>query len=147
MQTGKRTFSCIAANCKDTMYKSSVMRNPALVINAQTSIADERTCTYISCIREDFLSTKYLTIYQPVTVSVSPIDNSAWIHMYRRFEFYFETSPLKRRLYFSVWCSNLSRVRQEMSKVGKDQEKAQSEKYSHSKNRGGEKNKLTIRYL
>ena len=31
--------------------------------------------------------------------------------------------------------------------VGKDQEKAQSEKNSHSKNRGGEKNKLTIRYL
>ena len=30
--------------------------------------------------------------------------------------------------------------------VGKDQEKAQSEKDSHSKNRGGEK-KLTIRYL
>ena len=32
-------------------------------------------------------------------------------------------------------------------KVGKDQEKAQSEKDAHSKNRGGEKNKLTIRYL
>ena len=31
--------------------------------------------------------------------------------------------------------------------VGKDQEKAQSEKDSHSKNRGGKKNKLTIRYL
>ena len=31
--------------------------------------------------------------------------------------------------------------------VGKDQEKAQSEKDSHSKNRGGEKTKLTIRYL
>ena len=30
--------------------------------------------------------------------------------------------------------------------VGKDQEKAQSEKDSHSKNRGGEKTKLTIRY-
>ena len=30
--------------------------------------------------------------------------------------------------------------------LGKDQEKAQSEKDSHSKNRGG-KNKLTIRYL
>ena len=35
--------------------------------------------------------------------------------MYRRLEFYFETSPLKTRLYFSVWCTNLSRVRQEMS--------------------------------
>ena len=32
-------------------------------------------------------------------------------------------------------------------RVGKDQEKAQSEKDSHSKNRGGKKNKLTIRYL
>ena len=31
--------------------------------------------------------------------------------------------------------------------VGNDQEKAQSEKYSHSKNRGGEKTKLTIKYL
>ena len=31
--------------------------------------------------------------------------------------------------------------------VGKDQEKAQSEKDSHSKTRGGKKNKLTIRYL
>ena len=31
--------------------------------------------------------------------------------------------------------------------VGKDQEKAQSEKDSHSKNRVGKKNKLTIRYL
>ena len=30
--------------------------------------------------------------------------------------------------------------------VGKDQEKAQSEKDSHSKNRGGKKTKLTIRY-
>ena len=30
---------------------------------------------------------------------------------------------------------------------GKDQEKAQSEKDSHSKNRGGKKNKLIIRYL
>ena len=31
--------------------------------------------------------------------------------------------------------------------VGKDQEKTQSEKDSHSKNRGGKKTKLTIRYL
>ena len=31
--------------------------------------------------------------------------------------------------------------------VGKDQEKAQSENDSHSKNRGGEKTKLTVRYL
>ena len=31
--------------------------------------------------------------------------------------------------------------------VGKDQEKAQSEKDSHSKNRGEEKTQLTIRYL
>ena len=31
--------------------------------------------------------------------------------------------------------------------VGNDQEKAQSEKDSHSKNRGGEKTKLTIRYV
>ena len=31
--------------------------------------------------------------------------------------------------------------------VGKDQEKAQSERDSHSKNRGGEKTKQTIRHL
>ena len=31
--------------------------------------------------------------------------------------------------------------------VGKDQEKAQSERDSHSKNRGGEKTKLTIKHL
>ena len=31
--------------------------------------------------------------------------------------------------------------------VGKDQEKAQSEKDFHSKNRGGKKTKLTVRYL
>ena len=31
--------------------------------------------------------------------------------------------------------------------VGKDQEKAQSEKDSHSKNQGGKKTKLTIRHL
>ena len=31
--------------------------------------------------------------------------------------------------------------------VGKEQEKAQSEKDSHSKNRGREKTKLTIRHL
>ena len=35
----------------------------------------------------------------------------------------------------------------EKVQVGKDQEKAQSEKDSHSKNRGGKKTKLTIRYL
>ena len=34
----------------------------------------------------------------------------------------------------------------EKVQVGKDQEKAQSEKDSHSKNRGGKKTKLTIRY-
>ena len=38
--------------------------------------------------------------------------------------------------------SNLKKL-----KVGKDQEKAQSEKDSHSKNQGGKKTKLTIRYL
>ena len=33
------------------------------------------------------------------------------------------------------------------AQVGNDQEKVQSEKDSHSKNRVGEKTKLTIRYL
>ena len=36
---------------------------------------------------------------------------------------------------------------QKKVQVGKDQEKAQSEKDSHSKNRGGKKTKLTVRYL
>ena len=45
------------------------------------------------------MNTKYLTIFQPVTVqlpvSVSLIDNSKRIHMYGKLIFYFETSPLK----------------------------------------------------
>ena len=42
----------------------------------------------------------------------------------------------------------LKRGAKEKVQAGKDQEKAQSEKDSHSKNRGGKKtNKLTIRYL
>ena len=39
------------------------------------------------------------------------------------------------------------RIRIKKEQVGKDHEKAQSEKDSHSKNRGGKKTKLTIRYL
>ena len=35
----------------------------------------------------------------------------------------------------------------EKVQVGKDLEKAQSERDSHSKNRGGKKTKLTIRHL
>ena len=35
----------------------------------------------------------------------------------------------------------------EKVQVGKDQEKAQSERDSHSKNRGGKKTKLTVRHL
>ena len=35
----------------------------------------------------------------------------------------------------------------EKAQPEKDQDKAQSEKDSHSKNRGGEKTELTIRYL
>ena len=42
---------------------------------------------------------------------------------------------------------NLTLATVKKVQVGKDQEKAQSEKDSHSKNRGGEKTKLTIRYL
>ena len=57
------------------------MRKPALSINAQISIGATSSQMYIVRIREDFLNTKYLTIYmyQPVTVqlleSVSLIDN------------------------------------------------------------------------
>ena len=36
--------------------------------------------------------------------------------MYGRLVSYLETSPFKRRLYLSVWCTSLSRVMQEMSK-------------------------------
>ena len=42
-----------------------------------------------------------------------------------------------------IFISNMK----EKVQVGKDQEKAQSEKDSHSKNRGGKKNKPTIKYL
>ena len=42
---------------------------------------------------------------------------------------------------------HLMRMQRKKVQVGKDQEKAQSEKDSHSKNRGGKKTKLTIRYL
>ena len=45
------------------------------------------------------------------------------------------------RLYTSI------KAMRKKVQVGKDQEKAQSEKDSHSKNQGGEKNKLTIRHL
>ena len=44
-------------------------------------------------------------------------------------------------------CSELNVFLHEKVQVGKDQEKAQSEKDSHSKNRDGKKTKLTIRYL
>ena len=43
--------------------------------------------------------------------------------------------------------TDLYNHRRKKVQVGKDQEKAQSEKDSHSKNRGGKKTKLTIRYL
>ena len=43
-------------------------------------------------------------------------------------------------------CAKFSH-RHKKVQVGKDQEKAQSEKDSNSKNRGGKKNKLIIRYL
>ena len=42
---------------------------------------------------------------------------------------------------------NEAEIRHEKVQIGKDQEKAQSEEDSHSKNRGGKKSKLTIRYL
>ena len=45
------------------------------------------------------------------------------------------------------FCNFQHGSRYKKVQVGKDQEKAQSEKDSHSKNRGGEKNKLTIRHL
>ena len=46
-----------------------------------------------------------------------------------------------------LFTQNILPVLVKKVQVGKDQEKAQSEKDSHSKNRGGEKTKLTIRYL
>ena len=55
----------------------------------------------------------------------------------------------------TMWFPNRSNTNQAVQsqkqarkvQVGKDQEKAQSEKDSHSKNRGGKKTKLTIRNL
>ena len=43
-------------------------------------------------------------------------------------------------------CSHVASYHDKVQ-VGNDQEKAQTEKDSHSKNRGGKKTKLTIRYL
>ena len=61
MQPGKRKFFCTAANCKDTMYKRNVMRNPALSINAHISICviaqPSSVHVHVHCIREDFLNT------------------------------------------------------------------------------------------
>ena len=54
----------------------------------------------------------------------------------------FETGSMTGILGQLKWESLKKRIQ-----VGKDQDKAQSEKDSHSKNRGGKKNKLTIRYL
>ena len=48
--------------------------------------------------------------------------------------------------FLSFTCNQFTKKHKKVQ-VGKDQEKAQSEKDSHSKNRGGKKNKLTIRYL
>ena len=49
-------------------------------------------------------------------------------------------------LHLSVANGFVSSKIYKMVQVGKDQEKAQSEKDSHSKNRGGKKTKPTIRY-
>ena len=64
-------------------------------------------------------------------------------------------SFLEPLLYLTTWVVvtgaviilNSDCFRYRKVQVGKDQEKAQSEKDSHSKNRGGKKTKLTIRYL
>ena len=52
---------------------------------------------------------------------------------------------LKERM--SSQCRNELLLKANEVQVGKDQEKAQSEKDSLSKNRGGKKTKLTIRHL
>ena len=48
---------------------------------------------------------------------------------------------------FMMACKHVCKMMEKKVQVGKDQEKAQSEKDSHSKNQGGKKTKLTIRYL
>ena len=72
----------------------------------------------VTCVRKDFLDTKYLTIYQPVTeqLVVSQPDRELKINtVYGKLVFNFEKPPLKRLLYLIVWCTSHSRVRQEMS--------------------------------
>ena len=54
---------------------------------------------------------------------------------------------ISRILVYQVISEFLRVTRCKKVQVGKDQEKAQPEKDSHSKNRGGKKTKLTIRYL
>ena len=54
---------------------------------------------------------------------------------------------LLRALIRKMFTEYMCLVYFEKVQVGKDQEKAQSEKDLHSKNRGGKKTKPTIRYL
>ena len=67
----------------------------------------------------------------------------AFMQHVSQFQFHTYTNWEKHiTLHITIHCEN-----KKMVHVGKDQEKVQSEKDSHSKNRGGEKTKLTIRYL
>ena len=66
------------------------------------------------------------------------------INKIERFDPLKARKTFKRRLY-GLYCA-ISGDEKKVQ-VGKDQEKAQSEKDSHSKHRGGKKTKPTIRYL
>ena len=57
--------------------------------------------------------------------------NSNW---YVKFQMFMSARAFWRVSYFAVFCKKKKKVQ-----VGKDQEKAQSEKDSHSKNQGGKK--------
>ena len=66
---------------------------------------------------KDIWDTKYVTIYQLVIVhflvSVNLIGNPKQMKLVVNFE----KPPFKRRLFVSVWCTHLSRIRQEMSTI------------------------------
>ena len=73
-------FFCIAAICKDTMYKTVYVDKKCREKTRSFHQAQISIGAHVRSIREDFLNTKLLSIYQPVTVhllvSVSLIDNS-----------------------------------------------------------------------
>ena len=61
---------------------------------------------------------------------------------------YMNSDNIRRRIDFTENCDKaMCQQGPEKAQVGNEEEMAQSERKFHSKNRGGKKTKLTIRYL